>query len=159
MLPNGSVRQEAPEAAQPLLNEIDAITPWEERWQVNGAHCLTGEHGRPPKGLERLLRMDAAQQCPGLSDEGSEDAIDDSDAVRRFVGVDPGADAVPAAAELLTARRLLQKHTIWGVRSSRRSMRTASERGPTMPMRAIQALASEQKPGQTGDLARGHAAG
>ena len=31
--------------------------------------------GRPPTGLERMLRMYIAQRCFGLSDEGIEDAI------------------------------------------------------------------------------------
>lgn len=44
--------------------------------------------GRPPIGVARILRMCVAQQCFGLSDEGIEDAIDDSQAVRNFVGVD-----------------------------------------------------------------------
>jgi hypothetical protein len=44
--------------------------------------------GRPPIGLARMLRMYVAQQCFGLSDEGIEDAIYDSQAIRAFVGVD-----------------------------------------------------------------------
>src|SRR5690554_4378693 len=39
--------------------------------------------GRPPIGLERMLRMYVAQQCFGLSDEGMEDAIYDSQSIRR----------------------------------------------------------------------------
>jgi hypothetical protein len=34
-----------------------------------------------------MLRMYVAQQCFGLSDEGIEDAINDSQAIRGFVGV------------------------------------------------------------------------
>ena len=41
--------------------------------------------GRPPIGLERMLRMHIAQQCLGLSDEGIEDAIYDIQSVRNFV--------------------------------------------------------------------------
>ncbi len=40
--------------------------------------------GRPPLGLSRMLRMYVAQQCFGLSDEGIEDAVYDSHAIRRF---------------------------------------------------------------------------
>jgi hypothetical protein len=40
-------------------------------------------------GLARMLRMYVAQQCFGLSDEGIEDAIYDSQAIRGFVGIEP----------------------------------------------------------------------
>lgn len=59
-------------------------------------------------GLERMLRMYIAQNCFGLSDEGIEDAIYDSFAIRRFVGVDLGRDPVPDATTLLKFRRLLE---------------------------------------------------
>jgi IS5 family transposase len=44
--------------------------------------------GRPPIGLERMLRMYIAQQCLGLSDKGIEDAVYDIGSVRDFVGID-----------------------------------------------------------------------
>jgi len=37
--------------------------------------------------LERMLRMYVAQQCCGLSDEGFEDAIYDSQSIRDFAGI------------------------------------------------------------------------
>lgn len=42
--------------------------------------------GRPPIGLEKMLRMYIALQCFGFSDEAIEDVLNDSQAVRRFVG-------------------------------------------------------------------------
>jgi IS5 family transposase len=45
--------------------------------------------------------MYIAQQCFGLSDEAIEDAIDDSQAIRLFVGVDLARDTTPDAATLL----------------------------------------------------------
>ncbi|SFW21016.1 Transposase domain [Nitrosovibrio sp. Nv17] len=42
-----------------------------------------GARGRPPLGLELMLRMYLCQNCLGLSDEGIEDAIVDRIAVRR----------------------------------------------------------------------------
>lgn len=68
----------------------------------------SGGRGRPPMGLERMLRMYIAQQCFGLSDEGMEDAIYDSQSIRRFVGIDLGRDAVPDATSLLHFRHLLE---------------------------------------------------
>ena len=51
--------------------------------------------GRPPVGLERMLRMYAALQALGLSDEGIEDAIYDSLSVRGFVGIDLATESAP----------------------------------------------------------------
>jgi hypothetical protein len=57
--------------------------------------------GRSPVGLERMLRMYIAQQCFGLSDEGIEDAIYDSQAIRGFVGIDLTHESAPDATTLL----------------------------------------------------------
>lgn len=38
-------------------------------------HYPGGKHGRPPKGIEQMLRMHLLQVCFDLSDEGTEDAI------------------------------------------------------------------------------------
>ncbi|MCP2848776.1 IS5 family transposase, partial [Salmonella enterica] len=50
------------------------------------------------------------QNCLGLSDEGIEDAIVDSIAVRRFVGIDLIERQAPDATTLLKFRRLLERH-------------------------------------------------
>ena len=71
-----------------------------------------GKRGRPPIGLERMLRMYVAQQCFGLSDEGAEDALYDSQAIRAFVGIDLSREAAPDATTLLKFRRLLEKHQL-----------------------------------------------
>ena len=52
--------------------------------------------------------MYIAQNCFGLSDEGIEDAIYDSQAIRRFVGIDLGRETAPDATTLLKFRRLLE---------------------------------------------------
>ena len=56
-----------------------------------------------------MLRMYIAQNCFGLSDEGIEDAIYDSQAIRRFVGVDLSREAAPDATTLLKFRHLLEE--------------------------------------------------
>jgi IS5 family transposase len=55
-----------------------------------------------------MLRMYVAQQCFGLSDEGIEDAIYDSQAIRRFVGIDLNRESVPDATTLLKFRHRLE---------------------------------------------------
>lgn len=96
-----------------FLAEIDAVTPWAELLAQIEPFYPKGEgRGRPPIGLERMLRMYIAQQCFGLSDEGTEDALYDSQAVRAFVGIDLGRQAVPDATTLLKFRRLLEQHRL-----------------------------------------------
>jgi transposase, IS5 family len=85
-----------------FLGEIEAVTPWAELVAAIEPYYPKGEgRGRPPIGVERMLRMYVAQNCFGLSDEGTEDALYDSQAIRRFVGVDLGREATPDATTLL----------------------------------------------------------
>jgi len=96
-----------------FLAEIDAATPWPALVAALLPYYPKGDgRGRPPMGLERMLRMYIAQQCFGLSDEGIEDAIYDSQSIRAFVGVDLTHESAPDATTLLKFRRLLEKHQL-----------------------------------------------
>lgn len=96
-----------------LLGEIEAVTPWAALVAELEPFYPKGEgRGRPPIGLERMLRMYIAQQCFGLSDEGTEDAIYDSQAIRGFVRIDLAREAAPDATTLLKFRRLLERHQL-----------------------------------------------
>jgi len=95
-----------------FLDDIEALTPWAELVAVIEPFYPKGERGRPPVGLERMLRMYIAQQCFGLADEGIEDAIYDSQAVRHFVGVDLAREAAPDATTVLNFRHLLEAHDL-----------------------------------------------
>ena len=59
-----------------------------------------GDRGRPPMGVERMQRRVVAQQCLGFTDEGIEDTIYDSQAIRRIVGIDLAREAAPDATTL-----------------------------------------------------------
>lgn len=94
-----------------FLGEINTVTPWSALVAELEAFYPKGDgRGRPPIGLERMLRMYIVQQCCGLSDEGVEDAIYDSQAVRAFIGIDLNREAAPDATTLLRFRRLLETH-------------------------------------------------
>jgi IS5 family transposase len=95
-----------------FLAQIEAATPWAQLVAVIEPHYPKGNRGRPPIGLERMLRMYIAQNCFGLSDEGIEDALYDSQAIRRFVGIDLGREAAPDATTLLKFRRLLEENNL-----------------------------------------------
>ena len=94
-----------------FLAEIEAITPWPAlEAEIEPFYPKGDGRGRPPIGLQRMLRMYVAQQCFGLSDEGIEDAIYDSQAIRAFVGIDLARESAPDATTLLKFRRLLEEH-------------------------------------------------
>jgi IS5 family transposase len=96
-----------------FLGEINAVTPWPALVTEIEPYYPKGEgRGRPPVGVERMLRMYIAQQCFGLSDEGIEDAIYDSQAIRAFVGIDLSRESAPDATTLLKFRRLLEENKL-----------------------------------------------
>src|SRR5471032_765188 len=86
-----------------FLAEMEVVVPWARL--VEGLRPLypKGERGRPPIGLERMLRVYFLQQWYGLADEALEDALYDSQALRGFARSDLAAEGVPDA----TARGLL----------------------------------------------------
>lgn len=93
-----------------FLADIEAVTPWSALVATVEPHYPKGDgRGRPPIGLERMLRMYVVQNCFGLSDEGTEDAIYDSQAIRRFVEIDLARESAPDATTLLKFRRLLEE--------------------------------------------------
>ena len=94
-----------------FLGEIDKVTPWSALVaEIEPFYPKGTGRGRPPIGVERMLRMYITQQCFGLSDEGVEDAIYDSQAIRSFVGIDLSRESAPDATTLLKFRRLLETH-------------------------------------------------
>jgi IS5 family transposase len=94
-----------------FLAKIDSVTPWSQLHDlITPFYPKVEGAGRPPIGLARMLRMYVAQQCFGLSDEGIEDAIYDSQTIRGFVGIDLNRESAPDATTLLKFRRLLETH-------------------------------------------------
>jgi len=95
-----------------FLATMERIVPWEALCGVIEPHYPKAGNGRPPVGLERMLRMYFVQHWFNLADEACEDALLDSTALRRFVGIDLGRERVPDATTLLKFRRLLEKHDL-----------------------------------------------
>ncbi len=71
-----------------------------------------GKKGRKAKPIETMLRMYLLQVWFSLSDEGVEEAIYDSYAMRRFMGLDFALEQVPDATTLLHFRHLMEKHNL-----------------------------------------------
>jgi transposase, IS5 family len=95
-----------------FLATMERIVPWGALCGVIEPHYPKAGNGRPPVGLERMLRMYFVQHWFNLADEACEDALLDSTALRRFVGIDLGRERVPDATTLLKFRRLLEKHDL-----------------------------------------------
>lgn len=95
-----------------FLRIMDDIIPWGEWVAYIIPHYPAGKRGRPPMGIEKMLRMYLLQCWFNLSDEGLEDAIYDSYAMRTFMGVNFFDEQVPDATTLLKFRHLLEKHNI-----------------------------------------------
>ncbi len=96
-----------------FLAEMEQVVPWAALLAALAPYYFpgaAGRRGRPPVGLERMLRMYFVQQWYGLADEATEDALYDSRALCRFVGIDPGRESVPDATTLLKFRRWLEKN-------------------------------------------------
>ena len=91
-----------------FLNIMEEIIPWEEWVVLIRPHYYPGKRGRPPLGIEKMLRMYLLQSWFNLSDEGVEDAVCDSYAMRKFMGIDFMKENAPDATTLLHFRRLLE---------------------------------------------------
>ena len=88
------------------------MTPWEPLLALIEPYYPKAGKGRQPLGLERMLRIYFVQQWFDLSDPAAEDAIYDSESIRRFVGVELGEDRVPDETTILRFRHLLEKHNL-----------------------------------------------
>ena len=95
-----------------FLATMNEIVPWRALCEVIEPHYPKAGNGRPPVGLERMLRMYFVQHWFNLADEACEEALLDSTALRCFVGIDLGRERVPDGTTLLRFRRLLEKHQL-----------------------------------------------
>ena len=87
-----------------FLNKMEEIIPWKAWVEMIRSYYLKGEHRRPVRGIETMLRMYLMQTWFNLSDEGTEDAIYDSYAMRSFLGINFMTEQVPDATTLLKFR-------------------------------------------------------
>ena len=95
-----------------FLDAMDEIIPWGSWVKLIRPYYPSGKRGRPPKNIEAMLRMYLMQNWFHLSDEGAEDAIYDSYAMRSFMHLDFLTEQVPDATTLLHFRHLLEENGI-----------------------------------------------
>lgn len=91
-----------------FLTEMDGVVPWKELCELIEPHYPKAGNGRPPIGLQRMLRLHFLQHWFNLSDPGLEDALYDSNAMRQFARIDLGCERVPDETTVCKFRHLLE---------------------------------------------------
>ena len=95
-----------------FLAEMDRVVPWKQLCALIQPVYSKGATGRPPVGVERMLRIYFLQQWFNLSDPAAEEALYDSMAMRQFVGIDLGREPAPDETTILRFRHLLESHDL-----------------------------------------------
>jgi IS5 family transposase len=93
-----------------FLKEMDAVIPWKHLNRLIEPHYPKAGNGTQPMPQERMLRIYFMQQWFNLSDPAMEDALYDSESMRRFAGIELSDDAIPDETTILRFRHLLEKH-------------------------------------------------
>ena len=94
-----------------FLQQLDTLMPWARLEHRIRPVYPPGERGRPPYPLAVMLRIHGVQLCYNLSDPAMEDALYDSRAVQRFVGVSL-REALPDETTILHFRHLWERHDL-----------------------------------------------
>jgi IS5 family transposase len=102
-----------PTRRERFLTDMDKIIPWRELCDVIEPFYPKVEGaGRPPIGIERMLRIHFLQHWFNLSDPAVEEALYDSRAMRNFVGIDLGQEPAPDETTVCKFRHLLEAHNL-----------------------------------------------
>jgi IS5 family transposase len=92
-----------------FLDEMEQVVPWGKLLPIIEKHYPKAGKGRPPLGVEKMLRIYFLQQWYSLSDPAMEDALYDIESMRRFAGVELGQDTVPDETTILHFRHMLER--------------------------------------------------
>jgi IS5 family transposase len=93
---------------------MDAVVPWRRLLGLIEPHYPKAglKGGRPPMPLETMLRVYFLQNWYALSDPMAEETLYDSEAMRRFAGIELGDDRIPDETTILNFRHLLERHEL-----------------------------------------------
>ena len=109
----GFERFRKPTRRDQFLAEMEAVIPWRDLCKVIKLFYPKPKGaGRRPVGLERMLRIHFLQHWFNLSDPAVEEALYDSRAMRRFVGIDLGREPAPDETTVCNFRHLLEAHNL-----------------------------------------------
>ena len=97
-----------------FLEEMEQVVPWARLGGLVEPYYPKAGNGRPPVGVERMLRIYFLQQWFNLSDPAVEEALYDSAVMRQFAGIDLGREPVPDETTVCKFRHLLEEHQLGG---------------------------------------------
>ena len=109
---NGFETYRKPTRKAEFLARMEMLVPWEEFCKVIEPFYPKAGNGRPPVGLERILRMYFIANWFNLSDVACEDALYDIAAFRDFCEFDLGNERIPDATTLMNFRHLLEQNDL-----------------------------------------------
>ena len=95
-----------------FLAEMERVVPWSALCALIEPFYPKPGNGRPPVGVERMLRIYFLQQWFNLSDPAVEEALYNSSAMRRFIDIDLGREPVPDETTVCRFRHLLEAHDL-----------------------------------------------
>ena len=95
-----------------FLTEMERVVPWPALSALIDPFYPKPGNGRPPVGVERMLRIYFLQHWFNLSDPAAEEALYNSRAMRDFVGIDLGREPVPDETTVCRFRHLLEEHDL-----------------------------------------------
>ena len=97
-----------------FLKEMDQVVPWAGILGLIEPHYPKAGNGTQPMPMPMgtMLRIYFMQQWFNLSDPAMEDALYDSESMRRFAGIELEDDAVPDESTILRFRHLLEQHKL-----------------------------------------------
>jgi len=102
-----------PTRREQFLAEMDHVIPWKEMCKVLEPFYPEAEGaGRPPIGIERMLRIHFLQHWFNLSDPSVEETLYDSRSMRQFVGIDLTSEPVPDETTICKFRHILEEHDL-----------------------------------------------
>ena len=102
-----------PTRRERFLDEMNRLVPWADLVAaIEPMYPKAEGPGRPPVGVERMLRLHCLQQWFNLSDPAVEETLYDSRALRQFVGIDLGREPVPDETTICKFRHLLEAHQL-----------------------------------------------
>jgi hypothetical protein len=95
-----------------FLSEMDAVIPWTDLLALLAPHYPHHVIGRPRKHLEFVLRCHLISLFYNLAGEGLTDALNDSEAFKRFIRLGQLEPDVPEETTLRNLRYIIEKNNL-----------------------------------------------
>ncbi|MGH6611325.1 MAG: IS5 family transposase [Burkholderiaceae bacterium] len=95
-----------------FLEQMERVVPWAVLVQIVEPHYPKAKTGRPPIGIETMLRIHYLQQWFGLSDPAMEEALHDVPLYREFAKLHGATARLPDETTILRFRHLLERYDL-----------------------------------------------